>query len=84
MNFKNLPTKYYKQIGLYLWEANALRKFSETPKGHLETVGDTHMLRLIENHFKARVLFKPEDTIGVDLPEDIERVEAYFENRGYV
>jgi 3-deoxy-manno-octulosonate cytidylyltransferase (CMP-KDO synthetase) len=77
-NFKLKHVNYYKQIGLYLWNAAALKRFSETPVGYLESIEDTHTLRLVENHFDAIMVYSPKDTIGVDGPGDIAKVEEFI------
>ena len=79
-NFRSKPMKYYKQIGLYLWRSEFLNRFSELPVGYLEGIEDTHMLRLIENHFDTLMIYARNDAIGVDVPEDIEKVESFLVN----
>lgn len=81
LNFKSRAVKYYKQIGLYLWCAGALEKFSSSPPGYLEKTEDTHMLRLIEYHFNAFVIYSPKDMVGVDVPDDIAKAEDHLKVR---
>ncbi len=80
LNFKTKAksVKYFKQIGLYLWRSEALRKFSETPVGYLESIEDTHMLRLIEYHFDTFTIYTQKDTVGVDVPEDVQKAENFI------
>ncbi len=80
-NFKNQKPKYYKQVGLYLWPAAAIRRFSQTPKGYLESIEDTHMLRLIEYGFDVRLVYTKIDTVGVDVPENITQAEEFLRKR---
>ena len=77
-NFKNKTVHYYKQVGLYLWKAAALNRFSSIPTGYLEGIEDTHTLRLIENSFDAKLVYTPHQSLGVDLPSDIEKVEKFI------
>lgn len=77
-NFKSKPVKYYKQIGLYLWRAESLKRFSETPAGYLESIEDTHMLRLIEYDFDTLIILTEKDAVGVDVPEDIKKAEDFL------
>lgn len=76
MNFKNKEAYYYKQIGLYLWKAESLERFTLTPVGYLESIEDTHTLRLVENHFDTFMVYTAESTIGIDLPHHIPLAEA--------
>ena len=80
-NFKDREVKYYKQVGLYLWKADAIRRFSETPKCELEYIEDTHMLRLINDGFNVRLVKALVTAYGVDVPEDVPTVEEYLKKR---
>ena len=80
-DFKNRSPKYYKQVGLYVWPATSIKKFSQTPKGYLENTEDTHMLRLIEHGFDARLVYTSVQCVGVDVPEDIELAEDFLRKR---
>ncbi len=82
-NFKGKDVTYYKQVGLYLWRAKALRRFSETPKCTLENIEDTHMLRLIEYQFDVKLVKALRSAYGVDVPEDVPVVEKYLRSKGY-
>lgn len=78
LNFKNTHETYYKQIGLYFWKRDSLRKFVAIQPGPLEIAEDTHTLRLIENHFRVRMIYTPKATVSVDVPDDIRLVEKYL------
>jgi 3-deoxy-manno-octulosonate cytidylyltransferase (CMP-KDO synthetase) len=80
-NFKDRQPNYYKQVGLYVWPAEAIRRFSQTPKGYLETIEDTHMLRLIEYGFDVRLVSTDIETVGVDVPENIAEAEDFLRKR---
>ena len=80
-DFKGRLPKYYKQVGLYVWPADSLKRFSQTPKGSLENVEDTHMLRLIEFGFDARLVHTSVQCVGVDVPEDIALAEEFLRKR---
>jgi 3-deoxy-manno-octulosonate cytidylyltransferase (CMP-KDO synthetase) len=77
-NFKNREVNYYKHVGLYLWKAEAIRRFSETPKCTLEHIEDTHMLRLIDHGFSVKLVKALRTAYGVDVPEDVAIVEDYL------
>jgi 3-deoxy-manno-octulosonate cytidylyltransferase (CMP-KDO synthetase) len=80
-NFKNRDVVYYKQVGLYLWKAEALRRFSELPKCALEYIEDTHMLRAINYGFDVKLVKALRTAYGVDVPEDVPVVEKYLKSR---
>ena len=80
-NFKSRDMKYCKQIGLYLWKAQSLRRFSELPKCELEYIEDTHMLRLVDNGFDVKLVKSPQAVYGVDVPEDVPIAEECLRTR---
>jgi len=81
LNFKGQNLKYHKQVGLYVWHAASIERFSQTPKGYLESAEDTHMLRLIEHGFDIRLVHTMVDTVGVDIPENIKQAEEFLRKR---
>ncbi len=80
-NFKKRQPQYYKQVGLFLWPAAAIKRFAETPKSYLESIEDTHMLRMIENGFDIRLVHTQIKNVGVDVPEDVPEAEAFLRQR---
>jgi len=80
-NFKDQDVKYYKHVGLYLWKAESIRRFSEIPKCELEYIEDTHMLRLIDYGFDVKLVKAIRTAYGVDVPEDVLVVEKYLKLR---
>lgn len=67
------PT-YYGHIGLYAFRMNALERFVTLKKGVLEEIEKLEQLRLLENDIPIRVVLTQHRTVGVDRPEDIEKV----------
>jgi len=80
-DFKGRSPKYYKQVGLYVWPADSIKRFSQTPKSYLESIEDTHMLRLTENGFNVRLVHTKVDSVGVDIPENIKQAEDFLQKR---
>lgn len=72
--------RYYKHIGVYAYRKDFLRVFTALPPSPLEQSEQLEQLRALENGFKIRVLITETETIGVDIPEDIERVEKWIKN----
>ena len=77
-NFKSVDVEYFNTIGMFYWNAKALNKFSSLPVSNLEYIEDTHMLRMIENNFKIKMIYTEIGTIDVNVPEDILKVEEYL------
>jgi 3-deoxy-manno-octulosonate cytidylyltransferase (CMP-KDO synthetase) len=70
---------YFKHIGLYAYRREFLLSYSDLPVGPLERAERLEQLRALENGFKIRVIETEYDSLGVDTPEDWERVSALFE-----
>lgn len=82
--FRGRPVSYFQQIGLYLWKPQALSCFRSVEPGPLELAEDTHMLRLVEGGFTARVVHTATTPVGVDLPSDIGLAEEALRAMGRV
>jgi 3-deoxy-manno-octulosonate cytidylyltransferase (CMP-KDO synthetase) len=72
-------TPYFKHIGLYVYRAEFLLGYSDLPVGPLEKAERLEQLRAIENGYRIRVVETEYESLGVDTPEDWERVSALFE-----
>lgn len=68
--------KYFKHIGVYGYKKDFLYKFANLKKSILEKLEQLEQLRVIENGYKIRVVETKHESIGVDLPEHIEKVES--------
>jgi len=65
----------FKHIGIYSYRRDVLLKLSALPPSRLETIEKLEQLRAIENGFRIKVRETLFETIGVDTPQDLERVE---------
>ena len=72
-------TAHFKHIGLYVYRREFLLAYSDLPVGPLERAERLEQLRALENGFKIRVVETDYDSLGVDTPEDWERISAIFE-----
>jgi 3-deoxy-manno-octulosonate cytidylyltransferase (CMP-KDO synthetase) len=70
---------HYKHIGLYVYRRQFLLEYSSLPAGPLEQAEKLEQLRALENGFPIRVEETEYDSLGVDTPEDLERVSTLFE-----
>lgn len=73
---KDDKVDYKRHLGLYGLSREALLFYSHTERGYLEGIEDVEMLRFMENGYRIKILEVVSDSIGVDNPEDIAKVEA--------
>jgi 3-deoxy-manno-octulosonate cytidylyltransferase (CMP-KDO synthetase) len=69
---------YFKHIGLYVYRADFLRQYSDMVIGPLEQAERLEQLRALENGHRIRVVETDYESLGVDTPEDLERVNQLF------
>jgi 3-deoxy-manno-octulosonate cytidylyltransferase (CMP-KDO synthetase) len=72
-------TGHYKHIGLYVYRRDFLLRYSDLPVGPLERAERLEQLRALENGYPIRVVETDYESLGVDTPEDLERVSRLFE-----
>jgi 3-deoxy-manno-octulosonate cytidylyltransferase (CMP-KDO synthetase) len=66
---------HLKHLGLYAFRREALLEFATFPQGDLERVEQLEQLRWLENGYRIRVVETEYDSVSVDMPEDVTRVE---------
>jgi len=64
----------YKHLGIYGYSKKFLSTLTKLPKTPLEEVESLEQLRALENGYRIKCVHVEEDSIGVDTPEDFERV----------
>jgi 3-deoxy-manno-octulosonate cytidylyltransferase (CMP-KDO synthetase) len=64
----------YKHLGLYVYRRQFLRTIAALEPTALERSESLEQLRVLENGFAIKVVETRHDSIGVDTPEDLERV----------
>ena len=69
----------YKHLGFYAFRMAFLIKFTRLPEGRLEAAEKLEQLRALEYGYTIRVVLTDHDSIEVDTPEDIERVEELLQ-----
>jgi 3-deoxy-manno-octulosonate cytidylyltransferase (CMP-KDO synthetase) len=72
---QKLHVKYWKHLGLYVFQRDALLEYPTLPQGELEKIEQLEQLRWLENGWKIRVAEVAHDAVSVDVPEDVARVE---------
>ncbi len=71
----------YKHLGLYVYRYKALMNFTKLPPSFLEKTEKLEQLRFLENGYKIKIITAKKDSVGVDIPEDIERVEKMIREK---
>jgi len=74
---------YFKHIGLYGYTKDFLFIYKNLPASYLERVERLEQLRVLEEGFRIKVIETKYDTIGVDTPEDLEKVKEYLQKEKY-
>ncbi len=69
----------FKHIGLYVYRRDFLLTYSDLRVGPLEKAERLEQLRALENGYLIRVAETEYESIGVDTPEDFERVSKLYE-----
>jgi len=67
---------YYKHLGFYGFRMEFLRQFTRLPEGDLEAAERLEQLRALEHGFRVKVVETPLNSVEVDVPDDIKKVET--------
>lgn len=78
---KSVNTAYYKHIGLYAYSKDFLFIFKNLPESNLEKIEKLEQLRVLEEGFRIKVIETNISTLGVDTPEDLEKVKKIMSRR---
>ncbi|MTI20571.1 3-deoxy-manno-octulosonate cytidylyltransferase [Fulvivirga sp. RKSG066] len=69
---------YYKHIGIYAYRTDILEKITKLPVSRLEKAESLEQLRWIENGFSIKIATTEYQSIGIDTPEDLEKVKDFY------
>lgn len=72
---------FLKHLGIYGYRREALLKLVKFPVSALEAAEKLEQLRALDNGIEIAVVTVPHDSVGVDVPADIERVERLIGHR---
>ncbi|MEP7263270.1 MAG: 3-deoxy-manno-octulosonate cytidylyltransferase [Bacteroidota bacterium] len=67
---------YYKHIGLYGYRSDILLQLTKLPVGTLEKAESLEQLRWLENGYAISTAVTDIETIAIDTPADLERLNA--------
>ena len=74
---------YYKHIGLYVYRRDFLLELARLAPTPLEEAEQLEQLRALEYGYPIRVVETKYDSIGVDTPEDLARIERMVAATGW-
>ncbi len=66
----------YKHLGVYAYTKAFVDDFNQLKPGVLEEVEKLEQLRVLENGQRIRVVVTAHDSLEVDLPDDVQRIEG--------
>lgn len=69
---------YFKHIGIYGYSKDFLFTYKNLPVSNLERIEKLEQLRVLEAGFKIKVIETNVDSIGVDTPEDLEKIKKHL------
>lgn len=73
-----LPANAFWHLGLYGYHKDTLEKFTRWPQSPLERIEKLEQLRILENGGTIGVGITETRTIGVDVPEDLDKLAAFL------
>lgn len=77
-NFQLPTSNFYKHIGIYSYRKDVLLKLAKKGPVPLEQTEKLEQLRALVNGFRIKVKETSFETVGVDTPEDLERVKKWL------
>ncbi|GAB3997980.1 3-deoxy-manno-octulosonate cytidylyltransferase [Spirosoma daeguense] len=66
--------RYYRHIGLYAYRTDVLDRITQLAPSSLERAESLEQLRWLENGYRIRTVVTELDSLGIDTPEDLDRV----------
>jgi len=72
---------YYKHVGTYAFSVDVLLSLSTVPPSELEKAELLEQLRWLQNHYVVAAITTENDSIGVDIPEDVATVEKLLKSK---
>jgi 3-deoxy-manno-octulosonate cytidylyltransferase (CMP-KDO synthetase) len=69
---------FYKHIGIYAYRTDILAEITKLPVSALEKAEALEQLRWLENGYSIKAVVTPDDSHGIDTPDDMARVSEKF------
>ena len=67
---------YHCHVGIYAYRTDVLQQLSRLPEGLLEKAESLEQLRWLENGYRIKTVLTDHATVGIDTPEDLQRIVA--------
>lgn len=78
---ESVPHAHYRHIGIYAFRNEALIQFSNWHPSTLELLEKQEALRFLEHNLPVFCLETQETTLGIDVPEDLDKANAALRDR---
>jgi 3-deoxy-manno-octulosonate cytidylyltransferase (CMP-KDO synthetase) len=72
----SLRFDFYKHLGVYAYKRRFLERFVQLPEGRLEAIEKLEQLRALEYGYRIKVVETVYESMAIDAPGDIAKVEA--------
>ena len=79
----NIDYNYYKQVCVYGFKPDALQFYCNSERGKIEQIEDIEILRFIESGWKVQYIEVASETVAVDTPNDLAKVNRIMKEKGY-
>ncbi|KAG0462531.1 hypothetical protein HPP92_021007 [Vanilla planifolia] len=80
----NFQFPYLLHLGIQSFDVNFLKIYPKLPPTPLQLEEDLEQLKVLENGFKMKVIKVEHDAHGVDMPEDVDKIEALMREKNIV
>ncbi|KAL6535716.1 hypothetical protein OROHE_012560 [Orobanche hederae] len=77
----NTRFPYLLHLGIQSFDSKFLKIYPELPSTPLQLEEDLEQLKVLENGYKMKVIKVDHEAHGVDVPEDIDKIEQYMRER---
>ncbi len=69
---------FYKHIGIYAYRTEVLKELTGLQQSPLELAEALEQLRWIENGYQLKVEITAYESVAIDTPEDLKKIQAYL------
>jgi 3-deoxy-manno-octulosonate cytidylyltransferase (CMP-KDO synthetase) len=74
---------FYKHIGLYGYRKKFLEQLPTLKESFLERAEGLEQLRFLENGYRIKVVNTAYESLAVDTPQDLERINHLIKERSW-
>ena len=77
---EQVQADYFEHIGVYAFRKQALIQFTQWPPAKLEQIEKLEQLRYLHHGIRIRMVETAEQSVKIDVPEDLAAAEKYFQS----